>query len=243
MPQPSAGGGRQAARVAAGILLTRVLGYVRERVFAYYFGNESIPADAFRAALRIPNTIRNLLGEGTLSASFIPVYAALNERTDKRAARALAGAVLGLLLLGSGVLALLGIALAPAITTVVAKGFDEPRRQLTVSLVRILFPMTGLMVISAWCLGVLNTHRRFFLPYAAPALWNIAGIAALVAAGSWLARRDLPLEAQMHRLALALAWGTVAGSVLQIAIQLPACWRLLHGIALRFSARPEGVRP
>jgi len=228
--------------VAAGILVTRVLGYVRERVFAHYFGNDSIPADAFRAALRIPNTIRSLLGEGTLLGSFIPVYAALNERADRTGARALAGAVLGLLLLGSGVLALLGIAFAPAITTVLAKGFDEPRRQLTVSLVRILFPMTGLMVVSAWCLGVLNTHRRFFLPYAAPALWNVAGIVAMVAAGTWLANRALPLNAQLHLLALALAWGTVAGSVLQIAVQLPVCWRLLDGIPLRFSTKPEGVR-
>lgn len=249
MPQAAAGkgggggggGGRHAAQVAAGIFLTRVLGYVRERVFAYYFGNDSVPADAFRAALRIPNTIRNLLGEGTLSASFIPVYAALNERADKAAARSLAGAVLGLLLFASGVLALLGIALAPAVTTLIAKGFDEPRRQLTITLVRILFPMTGLMVISAWCLGILNTHRRFFLPYAAPALWNIAGIVAMIAAGTWFANRSLPLDAQLHRLSLALAWGTVAGSLLQIAVQLPACWKLLHGIALRLSVSPEGV--
>ena len=119
--------------------MTRVLGYVRERVFAYYFGNDSIPADAFRAALRIANIIRNLLTEGTLSASFIPVYAALNERRDKSAARALAGAILGLLLVGSGVVALAGIVLAPAITTLIAAGFDEPRRQLTITLVRILF--------------------------------------------------------------------------------------------------------
>jgi putative peptidoglycan lipid II flippase len=230
-----------ASRVAAGILVTRVLGYVRERVFAYYFGR-SAAADAFRAALKIPNAIRNLLGEGTLSASFIPVYAALNEREDKRAARALAGAVLGLLLLASGVLALLGIALAPAITAVVAQGFDAPRRELTTVLVRILFPMTGLMVVSAWCLGILNTHRRFFLPYAAPALWNVAGIIAMVAAGTWLAGRSLPLPDQLYRLSLALAWGTVVGSVLQIAVQLPACWRLLGGIALRFSLAPEGVR-
>jgi putative peptidoglycan lipid II flippase len=227
--------------VAAGILVTRVLGYVRERVFAYYFGS-SAAADAFRAALRIPNAIRNLLGEGTLSASFIPVYAALNERENKAAARGLAGAVLGLLLLASGVLALLGIAFAPAITAVVAQGFDAPRRELTTILVRILFPMTGLMVVSAWCLGILNTHRRFFLPYAAPALWNVAGIIAMVAAGTWLAGRALPLPDQLHRLSLALAWGTVAGSVLQIAVQLPACWRLLGGIALRFSIAPEGVR-
>ena len=219
-----------------------MLGYVRERVFAYYFGNDSIPADAFRAALRIPNTIRNLLSEGTLAGSFIPVYAALNERQDKGAARALAGAILGLLALASGVLALLGIALAPAITTLIAQGFDEPRRQLTITLVRILFPMAGLMVISAWCLGILNTHRRFFLPYAAPALWNIAGIVAMLAAGTWFANRALSLDAQVHRIALALAWGTVAGSVLQIAVQLPACWTLLHGIALRLSLSLEGVR-
>jgi putative peptidoglycan lipid II flippase len=231
-----------AARVAAGILVTRVLGYVRERVFAYYFGNSGA-ADAFRAALRIPNAIRNLLGEGTLSGSFIPVYTALNERADKTAARALAGAVLGLLLLATGVLALLGIAFAPAITAVVAQGFDASRRELTTVLVRILFPMTGLMVVSAWCLGVLNTHRRFFLPYAAPALWNVAGILAMVAAGTWLAGRHLPLTDQLYRLALALAWGTVAGSLLQIAVQLPACWRLLQGIAVRFTTAPEGVRP
>jgi len=219
-----------------------VLGYVRERVFAHYFGNDSIPADAFRAALRIPNTIRNLLSEGTLAGSFIPVYAALNERPDKTAARALAGAILGLLVLASGVLALLGIAFAPAITAVIAQGFDEPRRQLTITLVRILFPMAGLMVISAWCLGILNTHRRFFLPYAAPALWNIAGIVAMLAAGTWFANRALPLDAQLHRVALALAWGTVAGSLLQVAVQLPACWKLLHGIALRLSLSFEGVR-
>jgi putative peptidoglycan lipid II flippase len=230
----SSSSGRSAARVAAGILVTRVLGYVRERVFAHYFGNGAA-ADAFRAALRIPNALRNLLGEGTLSASFIPVYAALNEQ-KKDAARALAGAILGLLLLASGVLAVIGIAFAPAITAFVAQGFDGPRRELATVLVRILFPMTGLMVVSAWCLGILNTHRRFFLPYAAPALWNVAGIAAMVGAAAWLKGGGL------YGLSLALAWGTVAGSVLQIAIQLPTCWRLLQGIPLRVSLAPEGVR-
>lgn len=222
-----------APRVAAGILVTRLLGYARERLFAHYFGNGPA-ADAFRAALRIPNAIRNLLGEGTLSASFIPVYAALNERPDKTAARALAGAVLGLLLLATGLLAVLGIAFAPAITAAIAQGFDAPRRALTTVLVRVLFPMTGLMVVSAWCLGVLNTHRRFFLPYAAPALWNVAGIAAMVAGAAWLSG---PQD-----LVLALAWGTVAGSVLQVAIQVPTCWRLLGGIRLRVSTAAEGVR-
>src|SRR3989441_8616800 len=136
----------------------------------------------------------------------------------------------------------LPICFAPAITTLIAKGFDEPRRQLTITLVRVLFPMTGLMVVSAWCLGILNTHRRFFLPYAAPALWNVAGIVAMAAAGTWFANRALPLDAQLHRLSLALAWGTAAGSLLQIAEHLSACRRLLHEIAVPLPLAPEGVR-
>jgi putative peptidoglycan lipid II flippase len=235
------GGGRQALQVAAGNLLTKVLGYVRERVTAHYLGNGAA-ADALRVALRIPNAIRNLLGEGTLSASFIPVYAALNERADKTAARALAGAIAGLLLLAAGVLAVLGIAFAPTLTTALAPGLAPETRTLAVVLMRLLFPMSGLMVFSAWCLGILNTHRRFFLPYAAPALWNVAAIVALAAAATWFVNRALPPEAQLARLALALAWGTVAGGVLQVAVQLPVCWRLVHGIALRVSVAPAGVR-
>src|SRR2546421_173753 len=178
------GGGRHAALVAAGILLTRVLGYVRQRAIAYYIGN-GWAADALSVAQRVSNIIRNLLSEGTLSASFIPVYAALNARKDKSAARALAGAILGFLLFVTGVCAIIGIAFAPALTTLVGAGLTGQSRALAVSLMRLLFPMSGLMVISAWCLGVLNTHGRFFLPYAAPAVWNLAGIAALVAAGTW----------------------------------------------------------
>lgn len=240
-PGPTTGGGRHAAQVAAGILVTRVLGYVRERVTAHFLGNGAI-ADAFRIALRIPNAIRNLLGEGTLSASFIPAYAALSEREDKSAARALAGAVAGLLLLSSGILALLGVVFAPQLTTLLAPGLGPGTRAVAVTLMRLLFPMSGLMVCSAWCLGILNSHRRFFLPYAAPAMWNIAGIVALVVAATSLVSPSLPVDVQVYRLALALAWGTIAGSVLQVAIQVPACWHLLGGIAIRFSTAPEGVR-
>lgn len=240
-PARSDGGGRHAAQVAAGILLSRVLGYVRQRAIAYYIGNDWA-ADALSVAQRIPNAIRNLLAEGTLSASFIPVYAALNERSDKQPARALAGAILGLLLLAAGVLAVIGIAFAPALTTVFGAGLTGESRALAVSLMRLLFPMSGLMVVSAWCLGVLNTHRRFFLAYAAPAVWNIAGIAALVAAGTWLVSPALPTAVVLTRLALALAWGTVAGSVLQVAVQLPACWRLLGGLPVRWNVSTDGVR-
>jgi putative peptidoglycan lipid II flippase len=222
--------------------LTRVLGYVRQRAVAYYIGN-GWAADALTVAQRVPNAIRSLLGEGTLSASFIPVYAALNERSDKSAARALAGAVLGLLLLATGVLALIGIAFAPALTTIFGAGLSGDARALAIALMRLLFPMSGVMVVSAWCLGVLNTHRRFFLPYAAPAVWNVAGIVALVAAGTWLVSPALPTAVVLTRLSLALAWGTVIGSLLQVGIQLPACWKVLGGrLPLRWTVSSDGVR-
>jgi putative peptidoglycan lipid II flippase len=217
--------------VAAGIFLSRLVGFVRERVFAHYFGN-SAAADAVRAALKIPNLIRNLLGEGTLSASFIPVYARLVESDDPRAARALAGAVASLLLVASAVAALLGIALAPAITAVVAPGFDPQTRRLTTTLVRIIFPGSGLLILAAWCLGILNTHRRFFLPYAAPTLWNVVQIAVLIGFGGVVAGGDL---------AVWLAWGVLGGSLLQLAVQVPAALRLAGGFEFRPSLRVAGV--
>jgi putative peptidoglycan lipid II flippase len=209
--------GRAATRVAAGILVTRILGFVRERVFAHYFGNGEL-ADAFRAAYRIPNAIRNLLGEGTLSASFIPVYAGLIERGETEAARRVAGTIASLLVLAAGVATALGILLAPLITDVVAPGFTGSTRDTTVRLVEIMFPMSGVTILAAWCLGVLNTHRRFFVAYAAPSLWNVAQIATLLALGGVLAGA---------RLAVALAFGALAGSILQLAAQLPGTLRLV----------------
>ncbi|UCF40847.1 MAG: murein biosynthesis integral membrane protein MurJ [Gemmatimonadota bacterium] len=224
--------GRLAARVGAGILLTRVLGFVRERVFAHYFG-DGVAADAFRAALRIPNVIRNLLGEGTLSASFIPVYAGMIERGETEDARRLSSVIASVLVLLTALLALVGILLAPVITAFVAPGFSGARRDLTVTLVQIMFPMSGVMILSAWCLGILNTHRRFFLSYAAPALWNIAQITTLVALGGLLVEL---------RLVVALAWGALAGSLLQLLVQLPATLRLAGGVGWRLDLGAPGVR-
>jgi putative peptidoglycan lipid II flippase len=228
----SAGDGRLATRVGAGILITRILGFVRERVFAHYFG-DGPAADAFRAALRIPNIIRNLLGEGTLSASFIPVYAQLIAQNDEDGARKLAGSIVSLLMLLTAVAAFVGIALAPAITSFAAPGFTGTTRELTISLVEIMFPMSGVLILSAWCLGVLNTHRRFFLPYVAPAVWNVAQIAVLVVLGSTL------LEL---RLVVALAWGALVGSVLQVLLQLPSTLRCVGRLQIGMGTRDPAVQ-
>lgn len=206
-----------ATKVGAGIVVTRLLGLLRERLFAQYFGNGAT-ADAFRAALRIPNVIRNLLGEGTLSASFIPAFAGLIARGDEEGARKLSSVIASLLIVLASLSALAGIVLAPLIVTAVAPGFTEETKALTVALIEIMFPMSGLLVLSAWCLAVLNTHRRFFLSYSAPAMWNIAQIATLVVLGGSLLGT---------RLVVALAWGALAGALLQLVVQLPATFKLV----------------
>lgn len=218
--------------VAAGILLSRIVGLVRNRVLAHYLGT-SDAADAFNAAFRIPNVLQNLFGEGVLSASFIPVYAGLRARGDDAEARRVAGAVAALLGLVSAVLVLAGVLLAPWLIAVIAPGFTGEKREATIRLVRILFPGAGLLVLSAWCLGVLNSHRRFFLSYAAPVLWNVAIIVTLLAFG--------PGTAQ-YRLAELAAWGSVAGSLLQFGVQLPTVARLLEGTWPRIVRGPSQVR-
>jgi len=223
---------RYALLVAAGIFLSRIAGLIRDRVFAHYFGN-SDAADAFKAAFRIPNFLQNLFGEGVLSASFIPVYAGLLARREEDQARRTAGAVAALLALTASVLVLLGVLTTPYLIDVIAPGFSGEKRALTIQLVRILFPGAGLLVFSAWCLGILNSHRRFFLSYTAPVLWNVALIAAMWIYGA---------RYSQYPLAIILSWASVVGSGLQVAIQLPEVLRLLKGLRISFAYQTEHVR-
>lgn len=224
---------RASMLVAAGILLSRLSGLLREVVIGRYLGT-STAADAFKAALRIPNLMQNLLGEGVLSASFIPVYARLRAEREHEVARRVAGSVAGLLVALTGGLSLIGVLFAEPITRVIVFGYGGERFDLTVDLVRIMFPGIGFLVLSAWCLGVLNSHRRFFLSYVAPVLWNAAQIAVLVTVAlSGADQRDM---------AVALAWGVLAGGVLQFGIQMPSVLRLLGGLRLSLSTSSTAVR-
>jgi putative peptidoglycan lipid II flippase len=220
---------RHAFLVGAGIFLSRVAGLVRQRIFAHYFGN-SDAADAFNAAFRIPNFLQNLFGEGVLSASFIPVYAGLLARKDDEEARRTAGAVAALLALTTSALVLVGLVATPYLIDAIAPGFHGEKRALTVRLVRILFPGAGLLVFSAWCLGILNSHRRFFLSYTAPVIWNAAMIATLWGFGGRYAQ---------YPLAIIVAWGSVVGSALQVGVQLPVVLRLLHGLKPSLAQTPN----
>jgi putative peptidoglycan lipid II flippase len=209
--------GRSAFLVGAGILISRIIGLIRQRVFAYYFGT-SAAGDAFSAAFRIPNFLQNVFGEGALSASFIPVYAKLLAEKDEQEARHIANGVFGLLALVTSLIVLIGVLATPYFVTVIAAGFEDERRELTIKLVRIFFPGAGILVLSAWCLGVLNSHHRFFISYTAPVAWNLAIIAALIVFGG---RVDL------FHLAEVTAWGSVVGSGLQFGVQLPTVFRLV----------------
>lgn len=218
--------------VGAGILLSRIAGLVRQKIFAHYFST-SLAADAFNAAFRIPNLLQNLFGEGVLSASFIPQYAGLLARKNEKDADRLAGAVFSALALVASVLVLAGILLAPLLVGLIAPGFTGEKKELTVTLTRIFFPGAGLLVFSAWCLGILNSHRRFFVSYTAPVVWNVAMIAALLAFGP---------GATQPRLAWILAWASVAGSTLQFVVQLPLVLRLARGLHLNTDFKSEDVR-
>ncbi|MEO5668855.1 MAG: murein biosynthesis integral membrane protein MurJ [Bdellovibrionota bacterium] len=213
--------------VAAGILLSRISGLVRERVFAHYFGN-SDAGDAFKAALKIPNFLQNLLGEGVLSASFIPVYARLLSEGRKDDARRLAGTVAAFLGLVVGALVLLGVIFTPALISIIAPGFEGAKQELTIQIVRILFPGIGLLVLSALCLGVLNSHGYFFLSYAAPVTLNLIVIVGLLATAS-----HTPNAAQ---LAINLAWIQVIGCGVQFLVQVPSTFKILRGLPLHLKA-------
>ncbi|MGQ0639420.1 MAG: murein biosynthesis integral membrane protein MurJ [Gemmatimonadaceae bacterium] len=226
------GGGTGAVLVAAGILASRLAGFVRQRVFAHYFGVTDA-ADAFSVAFRIPNLLQNLLGEGVLSGSFIPVYAGLRAEGEDKERRDVASAVLWLLVFASAVVVLAGILLAPWLVDILSPGFKGAKRDLTITLVRILYPGAGLLVWSAWCLGVLNSHGRFFLSYAAPVVWNAAMIVALVVNGP---------GREVTSLAVLLAWASVVGSALVVALQLPSVLRLLRGVRATLGQASPHVR-
>ena len=232
---PAAGGestGRSAFMVGAGILISRIIGVIRQRVFAHYLGIGDA-AGAFSAAFRIPNFLQNVFGEGALSASFIPVYANLLARGDKKEASRVADAVLTLLALTTSIIVLVGVLTTPLFVRLFAASFDPATRELTTQLIRIFFPGAGLLVMSAWCLGVLNSHRKFFLSYTAPVVWNLAIIASLIVFG----RR----EDQFH-LAIFTAWGSVVGSALQFGVQMPTVISLIRRVRPVFDIATENVR-
>lgn len=213
--------GRSSFLAASGIFLARIGGLLRESAMGAFLSTTGA-ADAFRAAVRIPTLLQNLMGEGVLSAAFIPVYSRLLAEHDDEEADKVAGAVLGVIVATTGAIVLAAVFLARPITAVLAPGLSGETYELTVRLVRIVTAGLGFLVISAWCLGVLNTHRRFLLSYGSSFAWNAVQIGVLVTVGlaGW-AEPDV---------ALALAWGVFFGGIVEVAVQLPTIHRLTNAL-------------
>lgn len=204
--------------VAVGILGSRITGLVRERFIGHYFGVETIAADAFRAAFRIPSLLSTLFGEGVLSAAFVTVYSKLLAKQQDEEADHLASAIFAILALICILCSVAGVLFSPFLIDLIAPGYEGAKRALTIQIVRILFPGTGVLVMSAWCLGVLNSHRRFLLSYLSPVAVNLTVILALVVFGR---------HSGQERLVLDVAWAFVAGYALQFLVQLPRAMRVI----------------
>jgi putative peptidoglycan lipid II flippase len=244
--------------VAFGIFVSRIVGFVREAVVAFFFGIGA-HTDVFQAAFRAPNLLQNLLGEGTISAAFIPVYSRMLAQGRHEDAGRFAGAVFALLFVFVSFLVILGVVLARPLVTVLVPGYIDDaalvaagelpinRFELSVQAIRIVFPMTGVLVLSAWALGVLNSHRKFFMPYFAPVLWNVAIITALfigaytIAADPFAGGDVLSIDALTQLLFVAFV-GALVGGVLQLVVQLPQVYKVLHGFRLSLSMKVEGVK-
>lgn len=246
--------------IALGILSSRILGLVREKVVAYFFG-VGAHLDVYQLVMKGANLLNNLLGEGTLSASFIPIYSRMLEEGRERDAGRFAGAVFGLLLVTVAVVTIVGVLAAKYIVILIAPGFlgdaalvasgELPinRFELAVYAFRITLPMAAFLALSAWALGVLNSHRRFFLPYFAPTLMNVAVIAALaIAAMTYFddpfasgALEFVPVPI-LNKLLIASVLGALVGGFLQFVVQLPLVFRLIRGFRLSTSTAVEGVK-
>ena len=235
-PRPS---GKGAVLVGAGIFLSRVSGIGREVAVAAFIGAGRI-GDAYRAALTIPRLLQNLLGEGVLSASFIPIYSQLVEQDRRKDTGRLAGAVFGLLSVATGLLVLAGWLLAEPIVSLLLWRLSDDTADLTVELVRVMFAGIGFIVLAAWALGVLNAHRRFFLSYAAPIIWNAAQVAFMV--GAWLVWHNVDPATRASDVAKMAALGVVLGGALQFLVQVPLVLRLVPSLRLSLNWRHPDVR-
>lgn len=201
-------------------------------------------ADAFSAAYRIPNVLQSLLGEGVLSASIVPMYSRMLADGREEDAGRVAGALVGLLAAVVGATVVLVVVFARSVVAVLAPGLAPETFDLTVVLLQIIAPGVGFLVLSAWCLGILNSHRRFFLSYVAPVLMNVVQIAVLIGATTVVVGGGgggLSGEEQSS-LVVWLAWGVVIGGFLQFAVQLPTVFRLTPHLRLSLSTRDAGVR-
>jgi len=213
--------------VGGGTLISRIFGYIRDMVVASFFGT-GMAADAFFVAFRLPNLLRRLIGEGSMTVSFIPVFTDYIKKNDKKEAERFLTSCLSLLVCLLLVLSATGVLTAPWLVKLIAPGFVKypAKFSLTVSLTRVVFPYILFISLVAFSMGILNTYRIFFPPAFSPVLLNVSMIGSV-----------LLLYKLFHPPIYALAIGVLIGGVLQLSFQVPFLVR--QGFPFRFSWNPR----
>lgn len=211
---------KSAGIIGSGILLSRILGFVRDIVIASVFGTK-VAAQAFVVAFRIPNLLRDLVGEGAANAAFVPVLSEYAAKRTRKEFWELAGIILNAMIVVLAVISILGIVFAPLIVRVIAPGFikEADKLQLTVRLTQFMFPYIFLIGLTAYTTGILNSLKHFTAPSFGQPLWNIALILSA-----------LYLCPNMQIPVMGLAIGVLVGGVLQLSVQVPPL--LNRGMAL-----------
>src|ERR1700691_3909402 len=225
---------KAAGIIGLAVMCSRLLGLAREQIFAALFGGGAA-MDAFTAAFRIPNLLRDLFAEGALSTAFTPTFSKTIARSGDPAAWRLANKVATMTAAVLGVICIAGMVFAAALVGVLAPGFDPDKAALTAELTRIMFPFILMVSLAALVMGMLNAKNVFGVPAMASSFFNIGSIVCGVALGFWMDPHFGP------RALIGLAIGTLCGGALQLAVQLPSLRRLGYRYHPDFRWRDPGV--
>jgi len=223
---------RAAGRMSAATFISRILGFVRDMIFALYFGATGV-SDTFFAAFRIPNLLREFFAEGSMSAAFIPVLTEYREKQGEEEAGRLVRIAFTFILIAVGTVCLIGIVFSPAIVSVIAPGFlGSPEKfSLTVLLTRIMFPFLLFISLAALVMGALNTKKVFFVPALAPAMLNVTLILSIIF-----------FESKAKQPIMAAAIGVMAGGFVQFAFQLPSFFKNKYKLGLDTAFSHPGLK-
>lgn len=223
---------KAAGVMSAATFISRVLGYIRDMIFAFYFGATGV-SDTFFAAFRIPNLLRELFAEGSMSAAFIPVLTEYRQKQGEGEASRLVKITFTFILVVVGLVCVLGVLFSPAIVTVIAPGFlgSAEKFSLTVLLTRIMFPFLLFISLAALVMGALNTKKVFFIPALAPAMLNITLIMSIIL-----------FESKSKQPITAAAIGVLAGGFVQFAFQLPSFFKNKYSLGFDADFGHPGIK-
>jgi putative peptidoglycan lipid II flippase len=223
---------KAAGVMSAATFISRVLGFVRDMIFAVYFGASGV-SDTFFAAFRIPNLLRELFAEGSMSSAFIPVLTEYRQKRGDEQANRLVRVTFTFIVIVVGLVCIAGIIFSPAIVTAIAPGFlaSPDKFSLTVLLTRIMFPFLLFISLAALVMGALNTKKVFFVPALAPAMLNVTLILSIVL-----------FESKSSRPIIIAAIGVLAGGFVQFAFQLPSFFRRGYRLGYDPAFRHQGLK-